>query len=331
VKRVIAALAALTVTAACASGAGGQTSDQSNAVRVAHVPSTLFAPLYVADAKGYFADEGIEIELQTIKAGQDAVPLAASGQIDVLVAGLSAGLFNAVHSGLDIKVVGSMGISTGNPDASPTALEVSKDLADSGEITNVADLKGRKIALAGGAGGASAYHVDVILRKAGLTIKDIEPVDIGFPDMEAAISTGGAAGGLGIAPFTTRMEQSGTAVTFAVSPHGTVATGVVYGGEFLENDKAQPFFAALKRAAADLQGDAAKSAEITKILAEATGQKASVLENTPLYEWLPDLAPVPEQLAAMQRTYLDAGVLDHDEAIPTEKFVDTTFAEGASG
>jgi NitT/TauT family transport system substrate-binding protein len=333
-KRLLAVVAALSL-AAC----GGEASTQPEtenaggelaSVRVAHVPSTLFAPLYVADAKGYFADEGVEIELQNIQAGQDAVPLAANGQVDVVVAGFSAGLFNAVDAGLDIKVVGSMGLSTGDPDASPTALEVSKELFDSGEIETVADLEGRRIAISGGPGAAGGYQLGVILAEAGLTLNDIEPVNLSFPDMAAAIENGSVAAALPPAPFTTAMEQSGVAVPLAVPPQGTVATGVIYGGEFLESAAAQPFFTALVRAAEDLQGDGAKTEEHLNILAEATGQDLEVLQEVPFYFWLPDLAPLPEQLEAQERIYLEAGLLDVDEVIPADEFVVPTFADTAS-
>ena len=326
---VYGALTVIATASACGNGSGDEADGSVTEITVAHVPSTLFAPLYIAQANGYFADEDLEVSLQTIQAGQDAVPLAASGQVDVVVAGFSAGLFSAVNTGLDVKVVGSMGISTGDPDASPTALEVSTALVDSGEIQTVADLEGRKIGVSGGPGAAGGYQLDVMLREAGLTIGDVETVNLSFPDMEAAIANGSVAAAVPPAPFTTKMEQSGVAVPLAVPPAGTVATGVIYGGAFADSDAAQPFFDALARAAGELQGDAAKTDENLQILAEATGQDIAVLEEVPFYTWLPDLAPQLDQLEAQQQTYLDAGLFDFDEIIPPETYIITDFSENA--
>src|SRR5690625_1154113 len=94
----------------------------------------------------YFAEEGITIELVPIQSGQDGIPMLPNDQLDVMVAGFSAGMFNALSEGLEFKIVGSMGISPGDPDASPTALEVRQELIDDGTVTSVADLAGRKIA-----------------------------------------------------------------------------------------------------------------------------------------------------------------------------------------
>lgn len=335
-KRMSIAVATA-VTAALAAGCGGGASpasssgsDGDSTVTVVHAPTTLFAPLYVAQANGYFADEGITVELETVRAGQDAIPLAASGKVDAVVAGFSAGMFNAISSGLDIKITGSMGISTGDPEASPTALEVSKELVDSGEIETVADLEGRKVAISGGPGAAGGYQLGVILGQDGLTLNDIEPVNLSFPDMESAIENGSVAAALPPAPFTTKMEDSGVAVPLAIPPEGTVATGVIYGGQFAGTEQAQAFFNALVRAAGDLQGEAAKSDEILQILADATDQDIAVLQEVPFYTWRPDLAPIVDKLEQQQQIYLEAGLLDYDEPIPTSDFVVPDFAEKAA-
>ncbi|WP_028924146.1 ABC transporter substrate-binding protein [Pseudonocardia acaciae] len=335
-KRMSTALAALTAVTAVTTlatalaGCGGSSAKPDDAtVTVAHAPSTLFAPLYLAQAKGYFAERGLKVDLQTIKAGQDAIPLAASGKVDAVVAGFSAGMFNALHAGLDIKIVGTMGVSTGDPKASPTALEVSKKLVDAGTVKAPADLRGRSVALSGGPGAAGGYQLGVTLAGSGLTLRDVRAVNLSFPDMEAAIANGSVDAALPPAPFTTRMERNGVAVPLAVPPAGTAASGVVYGAAFAGTDRAQKFFDALVRASADLQGTAAKSEQNLKILADATGEDLAVLQRVPFYTWRPDLAPDADQLTRQQRVYLDAGLLDFSEPLAPDKFVAPAFSQKA--
>lgn len=330
-KAVATLAVGLLALAGCSSSSGKQEKNDGGdtVVTVAHLPSALFAPLYVANAKGYFRDEGIEIKLEAIKSGQDGIPLLASGKLDVMVAGFSAGMFNALNSGLKFKVVGSMGVSPGDPKKSPTALEVSKSLIDSGAVKDLKDLKGKKIAVAGGPGATGGYLLAAVLKTAGLTLKDVEPVNLSNPDMEAAIKSGGVDAALPSAPFSTNMEINGVATPLAVPAKGTTGTGVMYGADFAGKDTAQKFFNALVKGAKDVQGDLSTNKEVLQILADATGQKVDILAKTPFYTWHPDLAPQPDQLDAMQKIWMDTGLVEYQDAIKTSTFVDEKFAKNA--
>jgi NitT/TauT family transport system substrate-binding protein len=290
------------------------------------VTSSLFAPLYVAQARGYFKQQGINVELQVVTSGQDAIPLVSAGKLDVEVAGVSAGMFSALNSGLDFKVVGSMGQSTGDPDHSPTALELSNS---AGAIKSVADLKGQKIAVAGGPGASGGYLTDQILRTAGLTIKDISPVNLSNGDMISALKSGSVTAALTSAPFTTQIETQSIGKPLAVPSKGTTTTAVIYGGEFVKSPAAQKFFNALVQGSRDLQGSAVTSSDIVKIVAEATKQTPEVLEKSPPYMFDPKLAPSADQLNAMQKSWMDAGLLPYTTPIDPSSYMVTTFAEAA--
>lgn len=321
-------LAALLLLAGCggtdsseAEGAAGEAGPTT--IKVAHLPSALFAPLYVADAKGYFEEEGLTLELEAIKSGQDGIPLLASGKLDVMVAGFSAGMFNALSSGLEFEIVGSMGISTGDPENSPTALEV----ATSAGISDIKDLKGKKIAAAGGSGATGGYLLAQVLSEADLTLKDVEVVNLSNPDMEAALGNGSIDAALASAPFTTSMEANGVATPIGVPEEGTTGTGVMFGPEYAGTESAKKFFKALVKGAQDTQGDLSSNDEILQIIADATGQKLDVLKKTPLYTWKPNLAPQPAQLEAMQEAWMDSGEISYDEPLEVSDFVDDSFAK----
>lgn len=61
----LAAVLAVTVMTGCAADGAGQSGGQTKVVlnEVAH--SIFYAPMYVAIEEGYFAEEGIELELVT--------------------------------------------------------------------------------------------------------------------------------------------------------------------------------------------------------------------------------------------------------------------------
>ncbi|MGO1412221.1 MAG: hypothetical protein ACTHU7_12390 [Microbacterium sp.] len=111
------------------------------------------------------------------------------------------------------------------------------------------------------------------------------------------------------------------------TPEGTSGTGVIYGGQFAETEQAQAFFAAIARAAQDLQGDARYSDENLEIIGDATGQTPDEVASVPLYHWEPDLKPLPDQLATMERVWLELGALEYDEPLDPELYVDTSFSD----
>lgn len=315
-------------------GNGGNGSEaaaggEATTVRVGHLPSVLFSPLYVADANGYFADEGITLELVPLQSGQDGVPMLANGQLDVMTAGFSAGMFNALSEGLEFRIVGSMGISPGDPENSPSALEVSQVLLDDGTISTVADLAGHQIGVAGGPGATGGYLLATMLQEAGLTLADVEVANLATPDQEAAITNGAVSAALPSAPFSTAMEEAGVASPIAVPAEGVTGTGVMYGEQFIGTDTAQPFFTALTRGAQDLNPDGQQTDEVYQILADATGQDIEVLRASPMYSYLPDLAPQPDQLENMQQAWMEGGQITYDEPLPVEDLVDPSFAENA--
>lgn len=332
-KRSIPLVAAL-VAAACvlsACGGGGASSSGSKkVVHVAHVPSPLFAPLYVARDKGYFADEGINVQLNTVSSGQSAVPLLSSGQADVLVAGFSAGFFNAINAGLKLKVVGGMAVRKKEQQSAPSAaLMVSSDLMSSGVVKTPADLAGRTVAVAGGLGGSGAYLTDVILRQYGLTLKDIKVSKISNANMPAAVKNGAVDAALTSVPYTKVMEDASTAKPLATLPDGTSSTGVIYSEKFARSDQAKGFFRAITRASGDLQGEARRKAANIDPVADVMKVNPAAIKKLPPFYWQPDLRPLPDQIMAMQRTWIAVGAIKYSKPIPASKLVDNSFSKSA--
>lgn len=299
-------------------------------VNVGIVPLSIFAPIYIADAKGYFEDEGIELNLQNVNSGQDAIPLASSGQLDVVAAGFSAGVFSAVDAGLDIQVVGSMGVADSSDDPA-SALIVSKEQYDAGTLTSVEDLEGMRLGALGGGGATSAFYVALALEEVGLTNDDVEFVQLSSPDIPTAIENGSIDAAFVSAPFWSMAVDEGIAEMIWELPDGTSGTGVIYGGAFADSDLAQPFFNAMVRGAADLQGEAKYDDENMQIIADATDQTVEQLSQVPLYSWLPDLAPLPEQLAKMESVWMEFGSLEYSDPLEPSAYVDASFAEASAG
>lgn len=159
--------------------------------------------------RGYFREEGIEVELTVVGAGQDAMAFVSTGQLDAAVVGLGSSTFNAVKRGLDIRIVSSMGLTPEKGD--PSAMMVRVDLLSSGEVNKASDLKGRKIAVSGGLGSGGSYLLATLLQPANLSLKDVELVNLKFAEQAVAFQNKAIDAAIVPAPYTTEIAKGGWA------------------------------------------------------------------------------------------------------------------------
>jgi NitT/TauT family transport system substrate-binding protein len=247
------------------------------------------------------------------------------------VAGISAATFNAVNQGLDVCIVGSMGVAPA--DADPSALMIRTDELQSGAIRSIADLKGKKIASSGGVGATGSYYLAQSLAKANLALKDVDVVNMSFPDMVVAFKGKSIDAGIPPAPFTTEILKEGSAQIpdFGHLTPGVSGTGTVYGAHLLRQDRAlgQKFFNGLVRGAADVMGDKAHQPDNLEILSKVTKLPVDTLKTMALYNYKPDLAPDSATYENMQKVFIDAGVLKFPQPLLADKVADDAFSKAA--
>jgi NitT/TauT family transport system substrate-binding protein len=274
---------------------------------IGYVPTTLFAPVFVAAERGYFHEAGFTPNLLPIVAGQDAMALTALGQLDLVAAAMSAAFFNAVNRGFEIRFVASTGYQprTGHP----TALMARTDLF-AGGLRDAGGLRGKKVGWIGGAGAASAYYVARILRDFGMTLKDIDGVNIANPDQEVALERKAIDAVFTSAPFTEVFEQKKLAHFIGSVPPGISASGIFFGPNLLHApDQARAIMTALRRAAADIAGNGYYAPGNIAAYATYTKQPIDVLQHADRYEFKPDLRIDQGTVIDMQRVFIDQNIL----------------------
>lgn len=297
-------------------------------VRVGHVASPQWAPLYVAIDRGYFKKLNVDVQLTALRLGQDPIDLLARGQLDAVVTDFNASMFNALAGGRKLTVAGSMP-AIPSDGSKPLALEVAKPLVDAGKVRTVADLKGRKIAIDGGAGSGNGYLADLVLQQAGISLHDLTVIDLASASMETAMSVHGIDVALAPGPFTTRMEQRGLTTPLASPPPGTTWSGVLYGTK-LTGSPGLRFFQALVQAARDLRGPSRTADDTLAIVSKYTGVTADVLRTVPPYGWDAALKPDTASLAGLQATYREEGLLKYATDLAPARFVDATYSKRAA-
>jgi NitT/TauT family transport system substrate-binding protein len=199
------------------------------------------AGLFVAADRGYFKAVGITPSFIPSKNFSNIFPLLATGKIDYATGGLNPDLFNAVNSGVDVKIVAANAV--GVPNSAPAALVVRKDLVTSGKYKSPADLKGMKIAI-NELGTSSELFLTKMLAEGNLTIKDVTVVPLGFTDMPPALENKSVDAVFTVEPFVNSIVHQGLGVKEIVGDQA-------FPGAVDQVIAMSPAFAAANPAAAD--------------------------------------------------------------------------------
>jgi NitT/TauT family transport system substrate-binding protein len=188
-------------------------------VKVGSVGTVAERGVFIGLERGYFAEEGLEVEL--VPYSGDQIPALLTGDLDIGVGGATPGLFNAAQRGVGVKIVSYL-IIVGRDDDS-SAFVVRKDHVDSGRYREPKDFKGFTVALV--TAPLSQLYLEKLLAPAGLTLADVETTPLPFPDMVPALANRGVDAAFLAEPFISVVETQGLAKD--VMPMGDVWPGVV--------------------------------------------------------------------------------------------------------
>jgi NitT/TauT family transport system substrate-binding protein len=236
-------------------GAGYSTSPLNPAVKVKLGVLKLASEggAYIAQERGYFKDEGLEVEFVPFNNGSQEIPLLGTGQLDVGSGSPDANLMNAVARGIDVKIVASYLLIRKNSTAS--GFVVRQDLIDSGKYKQPKDLRGMTVAVSS-RGGTGETYPEIVLAQGGLTANDVNMVVMPFADMLAALTNKKVDAAWLAQPYVINAEQQHVAKM--VVPSGEILAGtnglVMYmGGPFTQQkpEVARRFMTAFLRGQRD--------------------------------------------------------------------------------
>ena len=331
------ALASLLLTVIPALGATGALA--ADKVTIGMVNAVSDGTLFIAQDKGYFAQEGIEAEFIEFDTGAKMVAPMGAGQLDVGGGAASAGLYNAVDRGIRIKLVADK--ATNVKGAPFQFFMVRKALLDSGEVRSLKDMKGRKVAITG-AGGSDASVLNEAMKSAGLTYGDVEKIYLGFPQHAPAFQNGAIDGSITTEPTSTNILKLGAAGILtgndAFYPNAQTAT-IMFSNDFAEKrkDVALRFMKAYLRAARDfndalvggkLQGPGGD--ELVAILAKHTVIKSpEVLRNMAMHGVNPNGTLNVESLKKDLVFFKETGDVT-SATVSVDQVVDQSFAAEAA-
>ena len=204
---VVAASFAIAAQAAdkVAVGTGGSASD---------------APFYIAYDKGFFKDEGLDVDLIVLDSGAKVIAPLGTGELDVGSGALSVGFWNALVRGIKFRIVADRGHA--QPGYLYQTVFMRKDLIDSGRFKSLKDLKGMRMGFAA-QGVTSLSLLNEAAKYAGIKFEDITPVYLSFPQQIAALQNKALDG------------------TLLIEPQATVAVNAGYGVRFMDTNEFYPY------------------------------------------------------------------------------------------
>lgn len=330
-------IAALALVVACGQAAGGAPQPSPSTptrLQVGLVGGISDAAFYIANDKGYFKEQGIELEIGRFDSAARMVAPLGTGQLDVGGGAPSAGLLNAIAREVPLRVVADKGNM--DPGHGYEAIVVRKALLDRGGLGSAADLRGKTVAIAA-KDISPEVTLSTFLKSGGLTIKDINLVTMAHADMVTALANGSIDAGLPIEPFVAEAVAKGVAAVWKrddeIAPHQQVAV-VLYGPKFVENrDLARRFMLAYIKGAryyndAFDKKDAAKRKDVVGILVRNTAVKDADLYAKMVMPGIdPNGRVNVDSLASQQDYFLAKG--SQKTRLELKQVVDMQYAEWA--
>lgn len=129
------------LTAATALGVGAPVFAQATRLRVSTIPIVDTAPMQVGMAKGFFAEQGIELDTTPTAGGAAGLPALAAGQVQIAFSNIISIVLGA-KQGLGFQVI-AMGAGTGD-----TAPDLAGLIAKKGTtFKSGKDFEGKRIAV----------------------------------------------------------------------------------------------------------------------------------------------------------------------------------------
>jgi len=175
-------------------GTADSAADTQYAMSMGTAPWVGQMPLYIAQEKGFFAEEGLDFDFSLFGASGDYISAFASGNVDS-VAPVSAEAILMKSQGKDFKIVLVQDNSVGGDGI----------LARNG-IESVADFKGKEIAV--DITGVSYFFLLQVLKEAGLSKDDITIVNADPAAAAAAFESGNIDIAVSYAPYLQQTDRS---------------------------------------------------------------------------------------------------------------------------
>ncbi|HLH24312.1 MAG TPA: ABC transporter substrate-binding protein [Chloroflexota bacterium] len=345
-RRVVVFLAVLAATAFTAAPPPGPAAalaappaappPQLSPVRFGSPQAISDAGVFIGSEHGYFREQGLDVETVPFQSGPNTIPALAAGDLETAGGTISVALLNALERGIQIKMVADKG--TSRPGFEFVQVPVRRDLAESGAVRTIGDLRGRHVAVASLQSGAESLVAHVLAR-GGLSISDVDLVPLGYGDMVVAFGNDAIDSANIIEPSLSAAIDRNLVTTwepgYSSAAFGGVyqAATIAYSGQFAtQADLARRFMVGYLKGVRDYNDAFVKNQgrdEIVRILIENTAVK-----DPAVYDRMNMAGLDPDGRIARQSLQLDMDYFRqmgyYTGPVTLDDLIDTSFAEYAA-
>ncbi|MDR1732456.1 MAG: aliphatic sulfonate ABC transporter substrate-binding protein [Synergistaceae bacterium] len=294
--------------AGTAFGAQAASLNQAKVIHVGWQGSSQIRHLAVAE--GFFEKEfgadGIKVEFEQFAYGPPIIEGLAAGSLDFGEVG-DMPIVTAVANGLPIQSIYKTGV---NPDSNTLLIPVNST------ITSVAELKGKKVAASIGSSGH--HYLVLVLATVGLTVEDVELVNLGATDLGAALASGQIDAGTTWEPYGTIFTGNGSAKYLAKSAGVKQNTStIIVRKEFAEKnpDITVRYLKVALQIDDFLQQDRERA---IRLIAQESGFKESDLSGFLINQYNPYFTDFDwDQITKTKDFLLKSGLIDQDFDVRT--------------
>lgn len=282
-------------------------------IKISAVRSITSSPHFVAKEKGYFAEQGLDVTVDTsLQNVADQLPLLASGQFQIMATSWGASVFNAMRRGGLIQVLSTQ-TTLPTEGRNLVALVVSAENFAKG-LTTAAGFKGKKVGIVG-FGGWNEYDVDLAMRAVGGSVKDVELVQISRNDVGPALANGAVIASWAAEPGVTLLEERKIAMPIKNDANrGLGAFPLLTNSEFAkkEPDASARYLAGFLKAAREIQASEWKDPELANIISKYIGIPAETVRKAPS-RVVPKLEPDFPLMTDMERYFGERRMLTYTD------------------
>lgn len=156
---------------------GTQQEVELQPIKVGYLKFLSFGPIGLAETKGWFEEAGLDVELVVFDSGPPLLEAMIAGEIDMGALGGVPTLRTAGDELFDIRIISTVA------DVSGFAKIIS-----SSDINSIEELAGKKVSAPWGT--TNHYVLESALAQYGMTIEDVDYIDMEALDAQAAFVSG---------------------------------------------------------------------------------------------------------------------------------------------
>ncbi|MBQ8962088.1 MAG: aliphatic sulfonate ABC transporter substrate-binding protein [Ruminococcus sp.] len=292
-------------------------SESSTTLRIAAQPFPLYTPVFVAYDLGYLKEEfdkvGADFTWDLFNSGPLVNEAVAAGEADMgFMADLPAII--AKSTGQPIEIVSNVAYGEKG-----LAVLVQAD----SDIKSVAELKGKKVAYA--TGSYAQHLLALLLSNEGLSLDDVETINLGAGDSPAALAAGEVDAIVIWEQFISKLTTDGTAKVLADGTgvkKGNMITYFVSDYANAHPDVVKAYINALNRANEYIEKDPEAAAEL--VAADFNIDKELMSQIIPKFTYKTSLDTDDiAEITKVKDFSLEAGIISND--VDMDSFINTSY------